>query len=338
MGLYAGIDLHSRNNYIGVINDQDKRLYSKRHTNQLEDVLKALRPFKRSLKGVVVESTYNWYWLVDGLEENGHKVHLANPCAIQQYSGLKHTDDRWDSFWLAHLLRLNILPEGYIYPKEDRPVRDILRRRTLFVKYRTSQILSLQSTISRNRGYDVSGNRIKLFDEEDAENTFDSPLLILTAKIGIETIGVLTKQIELIEKEVMLRVKLRPEFKYLLTIPGIGKILGLTIMLEVGDIGRFEEVGNYSSYCRCVKSIRLSDGKKKGAGNRKNGNKHLAWAYVEAAHFATRYCSKAQSFYQRKKSKANGAVATKALANKLARASYFIMRDQVPFDEDKLFK
>jgi len=285
-----------------------------------------------------VESTYNWYWLVDGLQENGYDVHLANPCAIQQYSGLKYTDDRWDSFWLAHLLRLGILPEGYIYPKEDRPVRDILRRRTLFVRYRTSQILSLQSAISRNRGFDVPGNTIKILNEEYAERVFDAPLLKLIAKIGIETIGDLTRQIELIEKEVISRVKLQPEFEYLLTIPGIGKILGLTIMLEVGDIGRFKEVGNYSSYCRCVKSTRLSNGKKKGAGNRKNGNRYLAWAYVEAAHFSTRYCSKAQSFYQRKKAKANGAVATKALANKLARASYYIMRDRVPFDEENLFK
>lgn len=195
-----------------------------------------------------------------------------------------------------------------------------------------------QSAISRNRGFDVPGNTIKQLSEEYAEEVFDAPLLKLIAKIGIETIGDLTRQIELIEKEVMSRVKLQPEFKYLLTIPGIGKILGLTIMLEVGDIGRFKEVGNYSSYCRCVKSTRLSNGKKKGAGNRKNGNRYLAWAYVEAAHFSTRYCLKAQSFYQRKKAKANGAVATKALANKLARASYYIMRDRVPFDEENLFK
>jgi len=86
----------------------------------------------------VVESTYNWYWLVDGLQEEGYKVHLANPSAIKQYEGLKHTDDKWDSFWLAHMKRLNILPEGYIYPKEELPVRDILRRRLLFVQQRTA--------------------------------------------------------------------------------------------------------------------------------------------------------------------------------------------------------
>ncbi len=117
MKTYAGIDLHSSNNYIGVINAKDKRLYSKRHDNRIEDVLKVLGKFKSSLQGVVIESTYNWYWLVDGLMDQGYTVHLANPNAIQTYDGLKHTDDKWDSFWLAHMLRLGILPEGYIYPK-----------------------------------------------------------------------------------------------------------------------------------------------------------------------------------------------------------------------------
>ncbi|MFC1857605.1 transposase, partial [Thermodesulfobacteriota bacterium] len=134
------------------------------------------------------------------------------------------------------------------------------------------------------------------------------------------------------------QVQLRKEFVMLTTIPGIGLILGLTIMLEVGDIGRFLKVGNYSSYCRCVESKRLSNGKKKGENNKKNGNKYLAWAYVEAAHFAKRHNPKAQRFYQQKMAQSNVAVATKALANKLTRASYFMMRNQVPFDEEMLFR
>ncbi len=134
MKVYAGIDLHSNNNYIGVIDEQDQRLYRKKLPNKIEVVLTGLEPFKQTLEGVVVESTYNWYWLVDGLQENGYRVHLANPSAIKQYEGLKHTDDHWDSYWLAHMLRLGILPEGYIYPKEDRPMRDLLRGRILFEK------------------------------------------------------------------------------------------------------------------------------------------------------------------------------------------------------------
>ena len=338
MELYAGIDLHSSNNYLGIINEEDQRLYQKRLPNRLEDILPVLEPFKESLKGVVIESTYNWYWLVDGLQEHGYKVHLANPSAIKQYEGLKHTDDKWDSFWLAHMKRLNILPEGYIYPKEERPVRDLLRRRLLFVRHRTSHILSLQSAITRNLGYKMTVNEIKRLDDCDADRLFEEPFLVSSAKNGISTIVFLSERIKEIEKGVKSHVRLNSEFIHLKTIPGIGNILGLTIMLEVGDIRRFPKVSNYSSYCRCVKSERVSNKKKKGEGNRKNGNKYLAWAYVEAANFAIRSYPDFQSFYNRKKAKTNGIVAIKALSNKLARASYYVMRDQVSYDAGKMFR
>ncbi|MBW2066668.1 MAG: IS110 family transposase [Deltaproteobacteria bacterium] len=338
MEAYAGIDLHSSSNFTAVIDDKDRRLFAKKLPNRLDSVLSALRPFEGSLQGVVIESTYNWYWLVDGLQEHGYRVHLANPSAIKQYEGLKHTDDKWDSFWLAHMLRLGILPEGYIYPKEDRPLRDLLRRRLLFVRHRTAHILSLQSMVSRNLGKKISVNNIKKLEESDAERMFDSPYLVLAARNNIGAIRFLTGKIRQMEREARMALELRDEFRCLLTIPGIGLILGLTIMLEVGDIRRFSKASHYYSYCRCVKSERLSNDKKKAENNRKNGNRYLAWAYVEAANFAVRYCPYAQGFYQRKRSKSNGVVAIKALSNKLAKASYFIMRDQVPYEAKKLFK
>jgi transposase len=338
MKAYAGIDLHSSNNYIGIINEQDQRLFGKRFPNDLRNILMALEPFKGELDGVVVESTYNWYWLVDGLQENGYAVHLANPSAVKQYEGLKYTDDQWDAFWLAHMLRLGILPEGYIYPKQQRDVRDLLRRRLLYVQNRTSHILSFQSMVTRNLGIRISNNGVKQMTQEKAREMFMSPSLKFAAEKSIAAIGFLDATIKQIEKEILSRIKLRKEFELLQTIPGIGKILALTIMLEVGDINRFEKVGNYSSYCRCVNSRRMSNGKKKGENNRKNGNKYLSWAYVEAANFAIRYCPEARRFHQRKKAERNGIVAIKALSNKIARASYYIMRDQVAFHEERLFK
>jgi transposase len=232
----------------------------------LDDVLRALDPFKQNLQGIVVESTFNWYWLVDGLQEHGYQVHLANPSAIKQYEGLKHTDDRWDSFWLAHMYRLNILPEGYIYPKEHRALRDLLRRRLLFVRHRTAHILSLQSMITRNLGFKMSNNEIKKLKQADIEDLFNCTDLVFMAQNSLAAIEFLKKIIKGIEKRVKSQVKLRKEFMMLLTIPGIGDILGL-------DIQRFAKVGDYSSYCRCVESKRLSDGKKKGENNKKNGNK-----------------------------------------------------------------
>jgi transposase len=338
MRTYAGIDLHSSNNYVGIIDENDNRLFKRRLPNRLSDVLTALSAFKETLEAVVVESTYNWYWLVDGLQEEGFPVHLANPAAIKQYEGLKHTDDESDAFWLPHMKRLGILKEGYIYPKQEREIRDLLRRRLLFVGHRTAHILSLQSMVSRNLGYKISNNEIKKLKTQHAKELFDSPNLIVMAENSISVIEFLKETIRGIEKTVKAQVKMRKEFEMLLTIPGIGIILGLTIMLEVGDINRFHSAGNYSSYCRCVGSKKTSNGKKKGENNRKNGNKYLSWAYVEAAKFAVRYCKPAQKFYQRKMAEKNAIVATKALGNKLCRASYYMMRDHVPFNEDDLFR
>jgi transposase len=113
MKLYGAIDLHSTNNVTVVIDEQDRVVYQKRLPNDLALVLKELSVYQSKLQGIVVESTYNWYWLVDGLMEQGYKAHLANTAAIQQYNGLKYTDDNSDARWLAHLLRLGVLPVGY---------------------------------------------------------------------------------------------------------------------------------------------------------------------------------------------------------------------------------
>ncbi len=123
MPYYCGIDLHSTNSVVVVIDEADRVAFKKRLRNELRLIVDALAPFREALAGVVVESTYNWYWLVDGLMDAGFKVHLANPAAIHQYSGLKHTDDEDDAAWLAHLLRLGILAEGYIYPREPQGPR-----------------------------------------------------------------------------------------------------------------------------------------------------------------------------------------------------------------------
>lgn len=132
--LYCGIDLHSNNHYVSIINQDDKRLIEKRLGNDLSKTLLFLEPYKKNLQGIAIESTFNWYWLVDGLMDAGYSLSLVNTCAVKQYEGLKHTDDRYDAYWLAHLMRLGILPTGYIYPKEQRGLRDLLRKRMQLVQ------------------------------------------------------------------------------------------------------------------------------------------------------------------------------------------------------------
>ncbi len=144
-------------------------------------------------------------------------------------------------------------------------------------------------------------------------------------------------EIDGIEAMITRKLKVRKEFIKLLTMPGIGQILGLTIMLEVGHIDRFPTVGDYSSYCRCVRSIRTSNGKITGYGNRKSGNKYLSWAYVEAANYARRFHEAVRSYYEKKMARTNRIVAIKAVSHKLARASYYVMRDGVEYDQARMF-
>jgi transposase len=331
------MDLHSTNVVTQLIDEGDKVLYRKKQSCDLDQILKGLEPFKDNIEGIAVESTYNWYWLVDGLMAAGYRVHLVNTAAVKQYEGLKYTDDDSDAFWLAHLLRLGILPTGHIYPKESRGVRDLLRKRGQLVRQRTAHILSIENLYARNSGDRLSCNAIKCLTEEQIQQQFADPNVALAIDSNRILMNALDQQIKVLELALLKQTKLNPRYRKLLTIDGVGEVLALTITLETGDIGRFAQVGNFTSYCRCVGSEKLSNGKKKGQGNSKNGNKYLAWAFVEAANFAIRFNEQAKRFYQRKAAKRNRVVALKAVAHKLARASYYVMRDQVPFDSAKLF-
>jgi transposase len=338
MGLHCAVDLHGDNGFYGIVDETGKRVFKKRLPNSLPEVVAALAPYRDELDaGVVVESTYNWYWLVDGLQANGFGVRLANPAAMEQYNGLKNTDDETDTFFLTELSRLGILPEGHIYPKETRPVRDLLRRRQLLVNQRTAHTLSFKNLVARERGEQISSNETRKLWPAEVDKLFDDSRLALMGRTNIETIRFLTKQIRAIERTVVAEAKLRPEYEKLLLVPGIGIALALTIMLETGEINRFEKVGNYSSYCRMVKSSRKSNEKKKGENNRKNGNRYLCWAYIEAANFMRRHCPEAKAWYQRKMKRSKQVVATKALASKICKACYFVIKDQVDFDVKKIF-
>jgi hypothetical protein len=292
MELYSGLDLHSRNTYIGILDTDFKHVFKKRISNNLDLILETLQPFRAQLKGLVVESTYNWYWLVDGLMDAGYGcVHLANPSAIKQYEGLKHSDDQHDAFFLAQLLILGILPQGYIYPKEDRPVRDLARKRMFLVKHKTAHILSLQSLIARCCNQRVSSNQLRTFTRADLEQLLKEEHLVISAQANLDSISFLKQQIHGLEKVIKNKLKLSQAFNGLLT-------------------------------------------KSKGSGNRKNGNRYLSWAFSEAAQMSRRYNQRFRRYYDRKAAQTNTIVATRALSNKLARICYYIMRDQVVFNEE----
>lgn len=334
---YSGIDLHSNNSVVVVSDEADRVLCRRRVPNELSLVLNTLEPYRAQLAGVAVESTYNWYWLVDGLQAAGYRVHLVNTSAIKQYEGLKHSDDDSDAAHLAHLLRLGILPTGYICPAAQRALRDLARKRLQLIRSRTAHILAVENIVARQTGTRIKGEAVKRLSAEALHRLGQCPDVTLAVSANVAVIQTLNAQIESVETRLRETVRPREEFKVLTSAPGIGEILATTIMLETGSVERFAGVGHFASYARCVDSKRLSNGKKKGAGNAKNGNRYLAWAFIEAAHHASRCCPDAKRFYERKKAHANTTLAMKALAHKLARACYHMLKERTAFEVKRCF-
>jgi transposase len=261
---YCGIDLHSNNSVVLVSDEEDRLVLQKRLPNDLAQILAALKPHRDELAGVVIESTFNWYWLVDGLMDAGYQVHLAHPSAIKKYEGLKYSGDFADAGYLAQLLRLGLLAEGYIYPREERAARDLSRKRMQLVRYRTAQVLAIENILSRETGTRLSGEVVKRMTAAQVEELGFAPDVALAVEANRAVSQALAQQIAALEQRLKERVRLRDEFKFLKTTPGIGDTLATTIMLEMGTPARFAKVGNFSSYCRCVDSLRESNEKKKG--------------------------------------------------------------------------
>lgn len=337
MSLYAAIDLHSSNSVLAVMDSEGKALLQCRRPNDLSRLLGDLAPYKDELVGVAVESTYNWYWLVDGLMDHGYAVRLVNTTAIPQYDGLKHGDDHSDAMHLAQLMRLGLLPEGFIYPREQRATRDLLRRRFSLVRQAVQLSLSIQSSFSRSTGKQLSVSALRRLTPPQFTDLF--PELSLRYGVLIQFKLWLTLQDQIAALEQWIRKDLaRPDLLVRLqSVPGIGPILGMTILLESGEVARFASVGDYASYCRMVESVRLSNGKRKGHGNRKCGNRYLCWAYMEAANYAVRFDPAIHRWYERKRARKHRVVAIKAVAHKLARACYHMLHEGTTFDLSRAF-
>src|SRR5580765_3525214 len=335
--LIAGLDLHSNNVMIGVINQDGRRVSHRKLDCDLKEVMGFLEPYKAQLQSMAVESTFNWYWLVDGLRAAGYPIDLANPARIEQYSGIKHADDRDDAFHLAELQRLNILPKAHVYDPQLRPVRDLLRRRSGLVHQRTALLLSFKSLYARTTGQALDLSDAKRMEPKEASKLYEHPANQLIAQVQAEHIQALEKSTSRIEKAVLRCAREIPLYEKLLTIPGIGRILGMTITMEVGDIKRFKTDGDFASYCRMVGARRLSNGKVKAHNNQKCGNKYLAWGFVEAANFSRRYDEHCRRWYDRKAAKTSKVIATKALGCKLAKAAWHVMANETDYDAGRMF-
>ena len=234
-------------------------------------------------------------------------------------------------------MRLKILPTGHIYDAKLRPVRDLLRRRLLLVHQRTALMLSFKSLYTRTTGQEMTLSGLKELEIKEAQELYDHPANQMIAGMQIKHIDHLSESIEKIEKAVLASARELPFYSKLTSLPGVGRILGMTITMEVGDIKRFADAGNFASYCRTVAAQRTSNSKKKGENNSKCGNKYLAWAFVEAANFARRYDAQCRQWSDRKAAKTSKVIATKALACKLAKAAWHVMSQGSDYDAERMF-
>ena len=334
--LYAGADLHGNNVFLSLCNEAGDNVFRRRVKANLAAVNEALDPFWERIKVLGVESTFNWYWFVDGLREQGHNIKLGNPAKMEQYKGLKITNDLTDADWLAEQLRIGIFPECYIYPKETRSVRDALRRRQLFVRRRTQVLLSLGGLLERYGIKAPGAAKLEKWTSEDIQAIGLDGWVELQLEMLLKAVKESDQNAKIIEKKVLAFVKPTQQYLRITTMPGIGMALGMLIVLESGDFSRFASAGNYASYCRTVRSERTSNDKKKGSNNSKNGNKYLAWAFIEAATFAARFNPRIHSWYEKKKRKSGVPKAKKALACKLAKAVFHVMNGK-DFDENMMF-
>jgi transposase len=233
---------------------------------------------------------------------------------------------------LAQVLRLGVLPEGDISPKAARAVRDVLRKRAPLVRQHTAQVLRVQNILARNTGSRFSAKRIHAFTKAALEGWLPEANQVRAVTSSLALLDCLSHQIKTLAKAVTQSLQHTPAYEQLVTVDGIGTILAQTIGLETGDMGRLPTVGHSASYCRWVKSTKLSNGKRQGQGNVNNGHPYLAWASMEAAQCAIRFNSTVPRLYQRTHAKSHLMVARKAVAQKLSRACYDIMRDLVPFE------
>ncbi len=336
----CGIDLHSRQMYVCVMDREGNKLVHTNVTgNDWQYFLSRIKPYRDDLT-VCCECTFNWYWLADACTAEGLEFVLAHALYVKAIHGGKNKNDRIDSEKLAHLLRSNLIPPAYVYPAAKRSVRDLLRRRTSFVWKRTELLhhLTCMPLVQGQEPVKKCQHRVRERWFEQLRPRFDEPMRKVSAEADMYLIREFDKIIDRLERVIVKETKKEQgrDFALLKTIPGIGDILALTILYEMDSVERFPRVQDFSSYCRLVKGSVASAGKIKGLRGAKLGNPYLRWAFGEAAVIGKRSNPDLKRFGQKLEAHNPKPVVNAILANKLARSVYFMLKHGKGFDP-KLF-
>ncbi len=340
MAFYCGIDLHARSSQVAVIDEDLGVQINKKIPNRLEAFFELFKPFEPAPR-IVVESTFNWYWLVDGLQDAGFEVTLAHTLGLYMITKAKVKTDRRDALTLAKLLRVDAIPKAYIYPRETRPIRDLVRTRTHLVQQRSSEYTSLRRLFYQLGIFDHTRKMVMELEHDDLKRYLADPRLQLPARQVIDRIRIFCKQIGELEREIVDASRGRPGYRRLLEIPGFGEALAAVTFYEIGEVSRFKGARNFSSYCRLVPGA-ANSGNKSGRGRgSKQGNPHLKYAFGQAAVHAVRCYPKIkrcfERHFKRQRGRARKLIAYNIVAHKLALAAYHILREGTKYNEKMLF-
>jgi transposase len=337
---YCGVDLHARTLFVHILDHKGKTVFEQDLPANPEAFLRAIKPYRKDLV-VGVECMFAWYWLADLCEDHAIPFALGHALAMKHIHGGKAKSDRIDAGKLAALLRGGLFPLAYAYPRAKRQTRDLLRRRSFFVRRRAQLLAHIVNTNTQfnlpplTKKLTYAANRTpELLDR------FTDPSTRLMVSTDLALIDHYDTQIAELERYLVPHAKVDDPvtFGLLRTVPGIGPILGLTLLYEIDAIARFPEAGNFLSYARLVRCEHSSAGKVKGSGPKKMGNAHLKWAFSEAACLMLRAVPAVKGWMQRQEKKRGKRKALAILEARIGRCVYHLWRKQVPFDVKRFLK
>lgn len=307
---YCGIDLHARILYVCILDSLGNKVLHKKIEADPDALLELLTPYQDNIV-VGVECMHCWYWVSNFCLDYAFDFVLGHALYMKAIHGGKTKNDRIDSYKIASLLRGGNFPIAYVYPKTMRATRDLLRRRTKIMRH----------------GADLKAHVSNTFSQ------FDEPAINRNIEMDLNVIAFYTSELASVEHFIEQTAKQHnaQDYQLIQTVPGIGRILALTILYEIGNIERFPSVQNFASYSRLIKCKAESAGKQKGTNGNKIGNAYLKWAFSEAAVLYLRGNEPAKKYIQRLKKRMSKAKALTALAHKLGRCVYFMLRNKTVF-------
>jgi transposase len=333
---YCGIDLHARLLYVCIIDHKGDVLVHQKIKDDKVALMQLLEPYIGNVI-VGVECMHCWYWVADWCDKHNIDFVLGHALYMKAIHGGKTKNDKVDSFKIATLLRGGNFPIAYHYSKQMRATRDLLRRRTKIVRHGASLKGHVANT---NSQYNLPPTQVNLknVSARDAlKHSYDDPVVQRNIDFDMNILDFYAREISKVEHFILAQARQHNPvcLNLLKTIPGVGRILSLTILYEIGDIDRFDSVQRFASYSRLVKCKAESAGKVYGTQGNKIGNAHLKWAFSEAAVLYLRGNDKARNYLNTLQKRMSKPKALSALAHKLGRCVYFMLKNKTVFDESR---